>query len=155
MLGALISTISRLFLFSLSVSVLQFSKSGVASSWYHQIWDVCGNTFFYMLKVSQLLEFYRTGHWKFKMRCPCPLWVWIRLNCIFGLFDTKEVDFKGKKTEKWLGLPWNWSLKIQNGMPPPPLPLSKNCGLNCIFSLWDTLEVDFKGKDWKMAFKLS
>ncbi len=31
---------------------------------------------------------------------PPPLWVWIVLNCIFNLWDTSEVDFKGKKTEK-------------------------------------------------------
>ncbi len=52
--------------------ILQSSKSGVDSCWCRQIWDVGGNIFFYMLKVSQLLEFYRTGHWKFKMRCPLP-----------------------------------------------------------------------------------
>ncbi len=98
---------------------------------------------FYVLKLSQQLEFYRTGHWKFKIRYLPPLWVWIELNCIFSLQNISEVDFKGKKTEKWLGIPSHWSLKIQNGMLPP---LWVRIGLNCIFSLWDTSEVDFKGK---------
>ncbi len=65
------------------------------------------------------LEFYRTGHWKFKIKCFPLLWVWIGLKCIFNLWDTLEKDFKGKKTEKSLGIPLNWSGKIQNGVPSP------------------------------------
>ncbi len=42
-----------------------------------------------------------------------------------------------------VGILLNWSLKIQNEMPPPLWGWNR---LNCIFSLWDTSEVDFKGK---------
>ncbi len=74
------------------------------------------------------------SNWSLKIKNGMrpPFWVRIGLNCIFSLWDTSEVDFKGKKTEKWLGIPSNWLLKIQNGMRPP---LWVWIVLNCIFSL--------------------
>ncbi len=38
-----------------------------------------------------------SGHWNFELGCNPSLWVWIGLNCIFGLWNTSAVDFKGEK----------------------------------------------------------
>ncbi len=48
----------------------------------------------------RLMEFHWSDHWNFKMLCIPLFWVWIRLNCIFGLWDTSAMDFKGRNTEK-------------------------------------------------------
>ncbi len=97
---------------------------------------MCGNTFFthwrlasYWNSIELVIENLKS------------FWVWIGLNCIFSFWDTSEVNFNGKKTLKWLAIPSDWSLKIQNEIPPP---LCVWIGLNCIFSLRDTLERDFK-----------
>ncbi len=59
------------------------------------------------------------SNWSLKIQNEMlpPLWVWIGLDCIFSLWDTSEVDSKGKKIEKWRGILSDQSLKIQNGMP--------------------------------------
>ncbi len=125
--------------------MLQSSKSGFVSSWCRQIWDVCDNMFFmcwssasYWNSIELVSE-----NSKWDAPFPPPLSVWIGLNCIFSLLDISGVDFKGEKTEKWLGIPSNWLLKIQNGILPP---FWVWIGLNCSFSLWDTSEIDFKGE---------
>ncbi len=64
---------------------------------------------------------------KIQNKMPPPFWIWIGLNCIFSICNTSEVDFREEKTEKWLGIPSDWSLKIQNGMqtlPPPSLSMN-------------------------------
>ncbi len=132
----------------------QSNKSGVASSWWvpPKIWDVCGNTFF---TCWRSVSYWNSIEMSLKIQneMPPPLSVWIGLNCIFSLWDTSEVDSKGKKNGKWLGIPLNWSLKIQNGMPPPRWVW---IGLNYNFRVWDSSEVDFKGgKDWTMTFQVS
>ncbi len=49
---------------------------------------------------TRLLEFHWSGYWNFKTLCIHLLRVWIRLDCIFGLWDTSAMDFKEKNTEK-------------------------------------------------------
>ncbi len=46
-----------------------------------------------------------------------PLWVWIGLNGIFSLWDISEVDFKRKKTEKWLSRSVNYLQHVKNVLP--------------------------------------
>ncbi len=46
-----------------------------------------------------------------KWDAPSP-WSRIGLNYIFSFWNISKMDFKGKRTEKWLGIPSNWSLEI-------------------------------------------
>ncbi len=38
----------------------------------------------------RLMEFRWSGHWNFQTLCIPPLWVWIELNCTFGLWNTLQ-----------------------------------------------------------------
>ncbi len=98
--------------------MLWSSKSGVTLSWCRQIWDVWGNTFFTCWRSASNWNSMELVAENSKWDAPSPLSVnW--LNYTFSFWETSEVDFNGKKTEKWLGIPSNWSLKIQNEMPSP------------------------------------
>ncbi len=108
--------------------------------------EMCGVLRFLHAKAQTTIRILLNWSLKIQNELPPPLWVRIGLNCNFILWDTSEVDFKGKMTEKWFGIPSNWSLKIQNGIPPS---LWVWIGLNCIFSFWDTSEVDSRGKTEK------
>ncbi len=94
------------------------------------------------------------SNWSLKIQneMPPPLWVWIGLNCFFSLWDITEVDFKGKKTEKWLAIPSNWTPKIQNGMP---LPFEYELGWTAFLASGTPQKWISRGKDWKMTFKVS
>ncbi len=46
---------------------------------------------------GQQLEFYRTGHWKFKMRCLPSLWVWIGWTAFLASGTSQEWRSSGKR----------------------------------------------------------
>ncbi len=128
--------------------MFQSSKSGVASIWCRQIWDVCGSTFFTCWRSASNWNSIKPFTENSKWNAP-PLWVWIGLNYIFSLWNTLEVEFKRKKTEKWLWIPSNWSLKIQNGMSP----LWVWIGLNYILASGTPQEWISRGKRLKNDFQ--
>ncbi len=117
--GGLYDHTVKMWRLCLFLIMLQSSNSGVSNSWFRQIWDVFGNTFFTCWRSASYFEFHQTDYWIFKIGYPHSHWVWFGLNCNFSLWDTSKVDFNGKKTEIWLRISSNWSMKIQNGMPLP------------------------------------
>ncbi len=107
---------------------------------------------FYMPKVSQILEFYRTGHWKFKMRCPLPFEYELCWNAFFAFGTHQKWISRGKRLKNDLEFHQTSHWKLKTRWPPP---LRVWIGLNCIFSLWDTSEVDFKREKTEKWFSRS
>ncbi len=64
---------------------------------FHQsVWFFRYQTDVVYFSSTRLMKFHWSGHWNFKTLCIPPLWVWIEVNCIFGLWDTSAMDFNGK-----------------------------------------------------------